>query len=234
MKAVIMAAGRGKRLKWHTEHKPKPLVHVLGNPILEHTFASLPDVVDKVVLVVGYFGEQIMGHFGKEFNGREIKYRWQKIQLGTFNALAIARKELSDPFLVLSGDDIYDKKDVEKLLRYERAILVSEVEDATRFGACLVKGVPERLKLVGIDEKPKECGRRLVNIGVYKLTTDIFGERIVIGTSGESLLSVMIGNLAERMDIFIERAEFWAPIACPEDIEMAEMKLRQRKEFYYE
>lgn len=227
MQAVITAAGYGKRLKPYTDNMPKPMVPVLGKPILVHTFSSLPDDVDEVILVVGYKREHIIERFGHKFGRRKIRYVRQTEALGTFNALLTAKSELNgEPFLVLFGDDIYAKEDVEKLLKYEHALLVKEVKDVSRFGACFID---ERMRLLRIDEKPSESESNLVNIGVYKLAMDIFNEPIAIGPVGEDNLPVMIGNLAKTVDIFVEKAEFWAPIAYPEDIKKAEEILRRRK-----
>lgn len=227
MQAVITAAGYGKRLKPYTDNMPKPMVPILGKPILAHTFSSLPDDVDEVILVVGYKKDQIIEYFGHGLGGRRIRYVWQREPLGTFNALLTAKSKLNGaPFLVLFGDDIYAKEDIEKLLKHERALLVREVNDVSRFGACFVD---EQMRLLKIDEKPSESKSNLVNIGVYKLTMDIFNEPIAIGLTGEDHLPVMIGNLAKTVDIFVEKAEFWASIAYPEDIKKAEEILRRRK-----
>ena len=67
MKAVIFAAGEGKRMQPLTLEKPKPLLEVLGKPLIQRTFEAMPDTVDEVVVVVGYKKEQIQDFLGAEF-----------------------------------------------------------------------------------------------------------------------------------------------------------------------
>lgn len=74
MRAVILAAGEGKRMRPLTEKIPKPMLQVLGRPLLEHIFDSLPDAVDEVILGIGYLGGQIKAHFGSSFGGCKIRY----------------------------------------------------------------------------------------------------------------------------------------------------------------
>ena len=219
MQAVILAAGRGKRLRPYTDKVPKPMVPVLGKPILEHTLNALPDEITEVILIIGYLGERIKEYFGDEFGDKKINYIHQEEQLGTFHALSLAIEMLDDAFLVLFADDFYKKEDIRKLLKHERAILTQKKDDVSRFGCCAID--PEN-RLKCIVEKPENGTAGLVNVGAYKLTKHIFDEEIVIGKSGEQLLPPMIGNLTSKMDVFVEQADFWLPVAYPEDIRKAE------------
>jgi len=64
MQCVILAAGKGTRLRPLTEDTPKPLVQVAGQALLDRIFASLPSAVDELIIVTGYLEEQIKAHYG--------------------------------------------------------------------------------------------------------------------------------------------------------------------------
>ena len=113
--AVILAAGRGKRMLPLTDFLPKPLVDVKGKNLIEWKLLALPGTVTDIVLVVGYQGEQIRNFFGDTWQGRNIRYAEQKELNGTAGALWSAKDLLSGKFLVLMGDDLYDSSDIEKM-----------------------------------------------------------------------------------------------------------------------
>ena len=107
MNGVVLAAGRGSRLEPLTKTKPKAMVEVGGIPLLSHCFESLVAAeVTKLVVVVGYLGEQIEDFYGDEFAGVPIEYRVQQEQLGMAHALLRAEDAVSDDFILLNGDHI--------------------------------------------------------------------------------------------------------------------------------
>lgn len=220
MKAVILAAGEGKRLRPLTLATPKPLLKVRGKPILEYTFNNLPDEVREIILVIGYRGEQIKNYFGEEFGGRKIYYVEQPEPRGTFHALSLAKDFLSDkPFLVLMADDFYKKEDLEKLLDFPNAILTWETLNPERFGISRVS--PEGF-LEALIEKPSQPCGNLAYTGACVLDKKIFFESIIYGSNSEELLAPMIGTLAEKLPVRVVRASFWLPIGYLEDLDRAE------------
>jgi NDP-sugar pyrophosphorylase family protein len=74
MQCVILAAGKGTRLRPLTDDIPKPLVLVAGKSLLEHIVAALPSAVDELIIVHGYLGEQIKAHCGEFYFGRKVTY----------------------------------------------------------------------------------------------------------------------------------------------------------------
>ncbi len=220
MKAVILAAGEGKRLRPHTLTTPKPLLKLKGKPILEHTLNNLPNKIREVIFVVGYKGDQIENYFGGEFGGRKLFYVFQPEPKGTFNALACAEKYLDEhPFLGLVGDDLLKKPDLERLVSYNASVLTSETKNPERFGICRVG---EDNCLAEIVEKPSyPCGN-LAHTGAFVLDKKIFQEPIQYSQSGEELLAPMIGSLAKRAPIKVVKASFWFPIGYPDDLKLAE------------
>jgi NDP-sugar pyrophosphorylase family protein len=123
MKVIILAAGKGTRLLPLTEHIPKPLIKIAGLPIIDRIFQSLPDEIDEVILVVEYLKEKIIGHVGSNFYGRRVRFIDQIEMRGTLGALFSAKPLIqpSERFLVINGDDIHDKTELETYLAYDRS-----------------------------------------------------------------------------------------------------------------
>ena len=116
MQAVILAAGRGTRMNELTTAVPKPMLDVAGKPLLEYKLDALPDFVEEVVLIIGYKGDVIQAHFGDLYNGKRILYVEQETMNGTAGALWCAKDLFHERFLVMMGDDIYMKEDVDRCL----------------------------------------------------------------------------------------------------------------------
>ncbi len=217
MKAVILAAGEGKRCRPLTATRSKVMLPVANKPILEHVITALAknDIKD-IILVVGYEKERIMNHFedGIRF-GVNINYVEQKAQIGTAHAI-LQTRELIEPdgedFLVLNGDNIVGTEAISSLIKKANGnatILVCKKEDAIGYGVIVSEGkyVKE------IVEKPETVVSNLVNTGTYLLNSIIFKviERTPISSMGEyaitDTLQIMIEN---GMDIVmaITRSEW--------------------------
>ncbi len=110
MKVVIMAGGRGTRISELFPDIPKPLIPIDGVPVLEREILSLKEQgFDDIILTVGYMAEKIMHHFG---NGRRlgvhIDYFVEKQPLGNAGALFQIKDQLTEDFLLLNGDAVFD------------------------------------------------------------------------------------------------------------------------------
>src|SRR3989344_6983516 len=123
MQAIILAAGIGKRMRPLTLRKPKPLLSVAGKPVLKRTLDQLVGLVDEVILVVGYKGKMIEDHFGSSYRRMRLRYVWQRNPLGTGAAAKRALPYLRGDFLLLYGDDLYERKDIQKVLKKRPSIL---------------------------------------------------------------------------------------------------------------
>ncbi len=219
MQAVILAAGEGKRLRPLTLERPKPLVRLAGRPLLDHIAAALPVAINELIIVVGYRGEQIIEHCGKNYFGRPVRYCRQKELGGNALALRLAAPLLHQRFLVLFADDLVDKPSIENALRHELAVLVSEHCQPQNFGVVVTN--PDDT-VVNILEKPSEPPSNTVLTSVSILTKEIF-EHISPGQPGaESYLSHAIARLAQTRPVHASPMRGWHPIGRPEDIEQLE------------
>jgi bifunctional UDP-N-acetylglucosamine pyrophosphorylase/glucosamine-1-phosphate N-acetyltransferase len=208
MQAVILAAGKGTRMLPLTETRPKPMLKVANKPILEHNLEQLVDLVDEVILVVGYKKEIIKNYFGSNFKGLKIKYVEQKEQKGTGHALEIAKNDLDNDFIVLAGDDLYFKEDIEKVLKKQPCILVKEIENPEDFGVVEI----ENSEVINLEEKPKNPKSNLVNTGLYHLSKEIFSYKLKLSERGEYELTDYIKS---TLPIDFVIAKNWFPLTYP-------------------
>ena len=119
MKAVILAGGKGTRLKPYTTVFPKPLMPIGDKPILDIVVRQLKmHGFDEIIIAVGYLAELIMTFFndGAKY-GIKIKYSREDKPLGTAGALALMKEELNDTFLMMNGD-ILSTIDYSDLIKY--------------------------------------------------------------------------------------------------------------------
>jgi dTDP-glucose pyrophosphorylase len=165
---VIMAGGKGTRLRPHTEHCPKPMLLVDGKPMLEILLEQcIASGFRQFYLSVNYLKEQIIDHFqnGKRW-GVSIDYLVEDEPLGTAGSLQLLPGSVREPFLVMNGD-VLTLLNTSKLLRFhvenEAAATLCVWEHITTvpFGVVQTQGV----ELAGFEEKPSY--RQLVNAGVY-------------------------------------------------------------------
>lgn len=219
MQVVILAAGNGKRMGDITQKIPKPMIKIKGKPILEHKIRALPKEVNEVIIVVSHLGNQITDHFKNNFDGRKISYFFQEKLDGTGGAIHLAKDVLREKFLVMMGDDLYHKEDVEKMLKHDLAVLAYELDDASRFG---VLDIDKRGHLVDIIEKPEKSDNRLVNTGLYAMNKNFFEYNLIALNNGEFGLPQTLVKMSDKHNIKIEKAILWHPIGFPEDLEKAE------------
>lgn len=179
MQAVLLAAGRGTRLRPLTEDKPKAMVEVAGQPILSHCFDSLAALgASEFHVVVGYLKENIIEHYGDAYEDIPITYSHQREQSGLAHALLTVEDHIDDDFMLMLGDNIFEANlgDVVNRQAEDRAdaaFLVEEVpmDEASRYGVCETNKYGEIIEVV---EKPDDPPSNLVMTGFYTFTPAIF------------------------------------------------------------
>lgn len=222
MQCVILAAGKGKRLRPLTNDRPKPLVEVGGKALLDHIVEALPSAVDELIIVTGYRGEQIREYCGGEFHGRKVSYVEQTVQDGTARALWLCRDLLKGRFLFLFADDIHGRDDIARAVSYSRSMLAMTTKTPERFGV-IVRN-PDGT-LASIVEKPEHPPSNLASTGVLVLDNNIFKYEPKQPLNGEYYLTEVIERYARDYPIAVVEESLWVPIGYPEDIEKAEAVL---------
>lgn len=108
MDALVFAAGRGTRLRPHTDEVPKPLLEVAGEPMLARCLRAAVGCVERIVLVVGYRGGEIEDRFGDSFLGVPIEYARQDEREGLAHAVLAAEKYIEGDVLTVNGDNVFE------------------------------------------------------------------------------------------------------------------------------
>lgn len=196
MDAVIVAAGRGTRMRPLTDTRPKPLLPLGATTILERTMDQCAPFVDRYVLVVGYRAEMIEAHVGSEYAGLPVSYVTQDERLGTAHAIEQAANHVSGPFLALNGDVVVDGSLVEQLATADgHALAVTTVTDPTSYGVVDTDGD----RVTGLVEKPDDPPSNDVNVGLYAFDSSIFDaiEAIEPSSRGEYEITDAIEVLLE-------------------------------------
>src|SRR5436189_6003702 len=180
MKAVVMAGGEGSRLRPLTSRQPKPLVPVVGRPIMEHILLHLRrHQMRDVVATVQYLGSSIRNYFGDgSEQGVALTYSVEDSPLGTAGSVMLARQFLTDTFVVISGDALTDI-DLAAAARFHRerkslaTIVLKPVPNPLEYGVVVVDegGAVQRFI-----EKPSwgEVISDLANTGIYILDPSVF------------------------------------------------------------
>jgi bifunctional UDP-N-acetylglucosamine pyrophosphorylase/glucosamine-1-phosphate N-acetyltransferase len=219
MQCVILAAGKGTRLKPLTDTTPKPLVLVAGKPLLDHVVGALPPEVTELIIVTGYLEEQIRAYCGTEYLGRTVTYVHQEEQKGTAHALWLAQELLHDRFLLMFADDIHGATDLARAVTYPRSILVAPTETPERFG---IVTTHDDGTLASIVEKPEVPPSNLASTGVMVLDTHIFKFPVGEEKNGELYLTDVIQSYAATYPMMVVEQHQWIPIGYPADITNAE------------
>ncbi|MFN2623940.1 MAG: sugar phosphate nucleotidyltransferase [Chthoniobacterales bacterium] len=225
-KAVLLAAGRGTRMRDLTEALPKPMLEVRGQPVLQHIVEGLRESgLTSLLIVVGWRAEVVKQFFGDGSKlGVQIDYETQTIQDGTGRVVALAQDFVgADPFLLSYGDILIAPENYRRicgaLAGAEAVISVKRSEDVSQGGAVFVN---KKFELTDLREKPKrgEPTSPWYNAGVYAFQLSIFDyiAKLKPSPRGEYELTDAIRNLAlaEKKVQAIEIAGDWADVRDPE------------------
>lgn len=217
MKAVILAAGEGRRLRPFTETMPKVMLPVGNKPILEHVLDAVKKSgVEEIIIVVGYKKEVIMDYF-KNYKGAKLTYVTQEKQLGTAHALLRAKKHIKGDFIVLAGDNIIDSKSILKLVKDKStySLLIKEHSHPSKYGVAFI----EKGNLKKIVEKPKEEIGKFISTGIYKLPKSIFKKIDELYSQGNHALSNVVQSvLDDNNTINTILTDSWMDIVYPWDL----------------
>ena len=180
MKAVILAAGKGTRLRPLTDELPKVMIPIAGKPILEHHIEHLAGAgIEDIFINLHYLPERIQSHCddGKKW-GVRIRYSFEPEILGTAGAIKKLESELRGaPFLVVYGDNFSEFDFADFISWSEKSggigtIAVFEKEDVE--GSGIVEIGPDD-RIVRFIEKPakNKITSHWVNAGIYRLSDPI-------------------------------------------------------------
>ena len=179
-KAVLLAAGRGTRMRELTVDLPKPMIEVRGKPVLQHIIEGLRDAgVREFLLIVGYRADAVENFFGDGSRYKiDIRYATQVVQDGTGRVVDLARNFVEQSsFVLVYGDILVDPANYKRIVDLpndtEAIISVTRGEDVSKGGAVFLN---DKFELVDLREKsqPGEPTSPWYNAGVYAFRPSIF------------------------------------------------------------
>ena len=208
MRAMVLAAGLGTRLRPITYAMPKPMVPVINKPVMEHILRLLArHGFTETIANVHWFPELIEGYFGDgSRQGVSLSYSREEQLLGTSGGVRHAAGFLGDSFLVISGDALTDI-DLTAMREFHEAhdgvatLAMKRVQDTSQFGVAIV-GSDGRIQ--GFQEKPdpSEALSDLANCGIYMFRKEIFDFFPSPGTSLAAKPGDPEGFADWAMDVF--------------------------------
>jgi len=220
VKAVILAAGEGSRMRPLTCIRPKVMIPIANRPILEHLLIEAEKAgIREFILIVGYHDEQVRDYFGSGDKwGVSIDYCTQRKQLGTADALKMVNGFVDGNFLMINGDIFVSQKDINTLTNgNDNTISVVEVKDTEDLGLVkLGKG-----KVVHIYEKVEKPPSHLANAGLYLFTPDIFAAISQTSKSprGEYEITDSLQLLIDQgHQIAYQEIDYWLDLSYPWDL----------------
>lgn len=203
---LILAGGRGTRLKPITDEIPKPLIPVHGKPVMEHTLDLFKKFgVTTVLISVGYKGDKIKEYFGDGKNfGVEIIYIEEHTPQGTAGPLRMAKQYLTDTFVMCNADELKDV-DLQEMYLFHKenkalgTIALTTVTDPTSYGVAKLQGS----KILEFIEKPskEEAPSNLINSGLYILEPEVL-DFVPIGNEEVSIERAVFPKIAKEDKLY--------------------------------
>lgn len=224
MKAVVLAAGEGTRMRPLTANLPKPLLPVAGKPFLRHTLEALRTAgIRDVAILVGWQGHRVRESFGTgEALGLSIAYEEQAERRGTAHAVGRMRRHVKGAFLCVNGDVVVSGGALKELVAHHAkvgapVIGLAEVADPRAFGVVELDGD----RVVGLEEKPKDPRSGLINAGIYVFDDGIFPliDETPLSPRGEYEITDTIRALITSRDVHGFRLPGeWIDVGRPWDL----------------
>jgi len=222
MKAIILAGGRGKRLRPITDKIPKPLIPINNKPLIERTIKYLKKYgITEIIISSGYKSSLIEKFLKNKKNfGCEIIFSNEKTPLGTGGAIKKALKYVDEEsFLVLNGD-IVTNIDLKKILKKPNTIAANELK--TKFGTMEIK----KNKILKFNEK-KDVSDVWMNPGIYHLSKNI--EKII--PKKGSLEGIVFPKMVQKKTLKTVKFKnvLWYSIDSHKDIEECSKEIKSKK-----
>jgi UDP-N-acetylglucosamine diphosphorylase / glucose-1-phosphate thymidylyltransferase / UDP-N-acetylgalactosamine diphosphorylase / glucosamine-1-phosphate N-acetyltransferase / galactosamine-1-phosphate N-acetyltransferase len=201
MKAIILAAWEGSRLRPLTNTIPKPLIKIYGKPIIEYNLECIYKYVSEIIVIVKYKSNLIKEYLWEEYKWVKITYKEQWERKGTAAAIKLLKSDLD--VIIMNWDSIFEKKDFEKLACFNGYwVLVKEVDNPKEYG---IFKVDSNNNIENIIEKPKKNIWNLASLWIYKFNSKIFdfAKQVTESERGEY-------EITDAINLFIREYPFKA------------------------
>ena len=222
MKAIILAGGRGKRLRPITDKIPKPLIPINNKPLIERTIKYLKKYgITEIIISSGYKSNLIEKFLKKKKNfGCNIIFSIEKTPLGTGGAIKKALRFVDEESFVVLNGDIVTNIDLKKILKKPNTIAANELK--TKFGTMDIRNN----KILKFNEK-KDVSNVWMNPGIYHLTKNIAK---LIPRKG-SLEGIVFPKMAKNktLETIKFKNALWFSIDSHKDIEECSKEIKSKK-----
>ena len=222
MKAIILAGGRGKRLRPITDKIPKPLIPINNKPLIERTIKYLKKYgITEIIISSGYKSNLIEKFLKKKKNfGCDIVFSVEKTPLGTGGAVRKALRFVDEESFVVLNGDIVTNIDLKKILKKSNTIAANELK--TKFGTMDI----QNNKILKFNEK-KDVSNVWMNPGIYHLSKNI--EKIIPRKG--SLEGIVFPKMAKNktLETIKFKNALWFSIDSHKDIEECSKEIKSKK-----
>ena len=222
MKAIILAGGRGKRLRPITDKIPKPLIPINNKPLIERTIKYLKKYgITEIIISSGYKSNLIEKFLKKKKNfGCNIVFSIEKTPLGTGGAVRKALRFIDEESFVVLNGDIVTNIDLKKILKKPNTIAANELK--TKFGTMDIRNN----KILKFNEK-KDVSNVWMNPGIYHLSKNI--EKIIPRKG--SLEGIVFPKMAKNktLETIKFKNALWFSIDSHKDIEECSKEIKSKK-----
>jgi len=231
--AIILAGGLGSRLKDVIRDIPKVMAPVNGRPFLEYILDYLEqNIINHVVLSIGYKHEIIKNHFKDQYKSIKIDYAIEEEPLGTGGGLVKAFELINGHrAVVLNGDTMF-RVNFSRIFDFHFAkmsrftIVLRPVDDISRYGSVVTDN---NMRIIRFNEKGKQSGLGKINGGIYVINKNFFTEYNF--TERFSLEKDCFEKMHEQFPFYgIICKQYFIDIGIPEDYQKAQNDF---KEFIY-
>ncbi len=230
METIILAGGKGERLRPLTCDKPKPLLQILGKPVIEYILELLTkNGIDSATVTLGYQGHKLKEHLKDRDFGIRLRFSEEEMPLGTAGCVKFSAKGEDEDILIISGDALCDfdlKGAIEfhKRRRSPVTIIAKKVSDPREYGLI---NFDSDLRVTSFLEKPdfSKVTGGLANTGIYIISRDIL-DLIEEGKPSDFAKDIFPMLIDRKMPIFVyEEKGYWCDIgsvksyiSCQEDL----------------
>ncbi|MFB6309603.1 MAG: bifunctional sugar-1-phosphate nucleotidylyltransferase/acetyltransferase [Salinirussus sp.] len=213
MQVVILAAGKGTRMRPLTDNRPKPMLPVADRPLCAHTADAAVDAgATELIFVIGYEADHVKSYFGEQYRGVPVSYGNQEEQRGTAHAVRAVADRLDGAFAVLNGDDLYAPAGIAELLDGAPAVGTYEVDSPSEYGVFDIEGD----RIDGIVEKPVDPPSNLINVGAYAFPAAAKNWLDVpVSERGEHELTDVLARTIAECNVQAVRMDRWLGVGRP-------------------
>ncbi|MDO8619922.1 MAG: nucleotidyltransferase family protein [bacterium] len=226
MKAIILAAGEGKRMLPLTLKTPKPLLIVGGKTVLDHIFEAFPEEITEAIIVVKYLEGKIKDYCGDVFHGKKVQYAEGSEKGNAFTFLSAKPfVQENERVMVLYADEISSPANMKKCLAHQYSWLCKETARPKSAGVVKLRDDGTIEEIVEKSENPPS---NLAAIGLMVLSGEVFGYEPVQNANGEYYLSSMMGEFLKKEKVYAVVTEGGCSLTVPSDIPKVEAFLKAR------